>query len=316
MRIVVALGGNALLKRGEPMTAQNQSANIRLAAEQLAKVKPKNELIISHGNGPQVGLLALQHAAYYAQDSKIEPYPLDVLVSQTVGMIGYMLQQELTNLLPATPTQTLVTQVIVDEHDPAFSKPSKPIGQVYTQAEAEKLAAEKGWTVMPDGQYYRRAVPSPKPQDVTGINAVKALLAQDHIVICGGGGGVPCVKNAQGQLTGVEAVVDKDLATAVIANHLDADLFIIATDVNAACVNFQKEGERKIAKANPAALEALSAEFAAGSMGPKVQAVINFVKATGKDAAIGSLSDIEDIVAGKAGTRVSLSANEVVFYEA
>ncbi len=315
MRIVVALGGNALLKRGEPMTAQNQSANIRLAAEQLAKIKPKNELIISHGNGPQVGLLALQHAAYYAQDSKIEPYPLDVLVSQTVGMIGYMLQQELTNLLPATPTQTLVTQVIVDEHDPAFSKPSKPIGQVYTQAEAEKLAAEKGWTVMPDGQYYRRAVPSPKPQDVTGINAVKALLAQDHIVICGGGGGVPCVKNAQGQLTGVEAVVDKDLATAVIANHLDADLFIIATDVNATCVNFQKEGERKIAKANPAALEALSAEFAAGSMGPKVQAVINFVKATGKDAAIGSLSDIEDIVAGKAGTRVSLSANEVVFYE-
>ena len=315
MRIVVALGGNALLKRGEPMTAQNQSANIRLAAEQLAKVKPKNELIISHGNGPQVGLLALQHAAYYAQDSKIEPYPLDVLVSQTVGMIGYMLQQELTNLLPATPTQTLVTQVIVDEHDPAFSKPSKPIGQVYTQAEAEKLAVEKGWTVMPDGQYYRRAVPSPKPQDVTGINAVKALLAQDHIVICGGGGGVPCVKNAQGQLTGVEAVVDKDLATAVIANHLDADLFIIATDVNATCVNFQKEGERKIAKANPAALEALSAEFAAGSMGPKVQAVINFVKATGKDAAIGSLSDIEDIVAGKAGTRVSLSVNEVVFYE-
>lgn len=315
MRIVVALGGNALLKRGEPMTAQNQSANIRLAAEQLAKVKPKNELIISHGNGPQVGLLALQHAAYYAQDSKIEPYPLDVLVSQTVGMIGYMLQQELTNLLPTTPTQTLVTQVIVDEHDPAFSKPSKPIGQVYTQAEAEKLAAEKGWTVMPDGQYYRRAVPSPKPQDVTGMNAVKALLAQDHIVICGGGGGVPCVKNAQGQLTGVEAVVDKDLATAVIANQLDADLFIIATDVNAACVNFQKEGERKIAKANPAALEALSAEFAAGSMGPKVQAVINFVKATGKDAAIGSLADIEDIVAGKAGTRVSLSANEVVFYE-
>ena len=315
MRIVVALGGNALLKRGEPMTAQNQSANIRLAAEQLAKVKPKNELIISHGNGPQVGLLALQHAAYYAQDSKIEPYPLDVLVSQTVGMIGYMLQQELTNLLPETPTQTLVTQVIVDEHDPAFSKPSKPIGQVYTQAEAEKLAAEKGWTVMPDGQYYRRAVPSPKPQDVTGINAVKALLAQDHIVICGGGGGVPCVKNAQGQLTGVEAVVDKDLATAVIANQLDADLFIIATDVNAACVNFQKEGERKIAKANPAALEALSAEFAAGSMGPKVQAVINFVKATGKDAAIGSLSDIEDIVAGKAGTRVSLSVDEMVFYE-
>ena len=315
MRIVVALGGNALLKRGEPMTAQNQSANIRLAAEQLAKVKPKNELIISHGNGPQVGLLALQHAAYYAQDSKIEPYPLDVLVSQTVGMIGYMLQQELTNLLPATPSQTLVTQVIVDEHDPAFSKPSKPIGQVYTQAEAEKLAAEKGWTVMPDGQYYRRAVPSPKPQDVTGINAVKALLAQDHIVICGGGGGVPCVKNAQGQLTGVEAVVDKDLATAVIANHLDADLFIIATDVNAACVNFQKEGERKIAKANPAALEALSAEFAAGSMGPKIQAVINFVKATGKDAAIGSLADIENIVAGKAGTRVSLSVDEVVFYE-
>lgn len=314
MKIVVALGGNALLKRGEPMTAQNQAANIRVAAEQLAKIKPNNELIISHGNGPQVGLLALQHAAYHAQDAKIEPYPLDILVSQTVGMIGYMLQQELTNLIPEHPTQALVTQVIVDKHDPAFAKPSKPIGQVYSQAEAEKLATEKGWTVMADGQYFRRAVPSPKPVGVTGIEAVKALLAQDQIVICGGGGGVPSFCNEKGELQGVEAVVDKDLATAVISENLDADLFIIATDVDAACIDFQKPTQRKIAKGNPEALEALASEFASGSMGPKVQAVINFVKATGKDAAIGSLAQIQDIVAGKAGTRVTNSVESVEFY--
>ena len=312
MKIVVALGGNALLKRGEPMTAQNQAANIRVAAEQLAKIKPNNELVISHGNGPQVGLLALQHAAYYAQDAKIEPYPLDILVSQTVGMIGYMLQQELTNLIPQHPTQTLVTQVIVDKHDPAFAKPSKPIGQVYSQAEAEKLATEKGWTVMADGQYFRRAVPSPKR--VTGIEAVKALLAQDQIVICGGGGGVPSFRNEKGELQGVEAVVDKDLATAVISENLDADLFIIATDVDAACVDFQKPTQRKIAKGNPETLEALASEFAPGSMGPKVQAVINFVKATGKDAAIGSLAQIQDIVADKAGTRVTNSVEGLEFY--
>ena len=314
MKIVVALGGNALLKRGEPMTAQNQAANIRIAAEQLAKIKPNNELVISHGNGPQVGLLALQHAAYHAQDAKIEPYPLDILVSQTVGMIGYMLQQELTNLIPEHPTQTLVTQAIVDKHDPAFAKPSKPIGQVYSQAEAEKLATEKGWTVMADGQYFRRAVPSPKPVGVTGIEAVKALLAQDQIVICGGGGGVPSFCNEKGELQGVEAVVDKDLATAVISENLDADLFIIATDVDAACIDFQKPTQRKIAKGNPEALEALASEFASGSMGPKVQAVINFVKATGKDAAIGSLAQIQDIVAGKAGTRVTNSVESVEFY--
>ncbi|WGE90581.1 carbamate kinase [Actinobacillus genomosp. 1] len=315
MKIVVALGGNALLKRGEPMTAQNQSANIKIAAEQLAKIKPNNELVISHGNGPQVGLSALQHAAYHAIDNKIEPYPLDVLVSQTVGMIGYMLQQELTNLVPEHPTQTLVTQVIVDAKDPAFAKPSKPIGQVYSKEEAEKLAAEKGWTVMADGQYYRRAVPSPKPQSVTGIEAVKALLAQDQIVICGGGGGVPSIRDAQGKLQGVEAVVDKDLATAVISQQLDADLFIIATDVKAACVNFNKPDQLQIAKANPTELEKLADEFAPGSMGPKVQAVINFVKATGKDAAIGSLSDIQDIVAGKAGTRVTNSISGIEFYK-
>lgn len=314
MKIVVALGGNALLKRGEPMTAQNQSANIKIAAQQLAKIKPHNELVISHGNGPQVGLSALQHAAYHAIDNKIEPYPLDVLVSQTVGMIGYMLQQELTNLVPAHPTQTLVTQVIVDPKDPAFQKPSKPIGQVYSKEEAEQLAAEKGWTVMADGQYYRRAVPSPKPVGVTGIGAVKALLAQHQIVICGGGGGVPSFYAENGQLQGVEAVVDKDLATAVISQELDADLFIIATDVNAACVNFQKPDEKKIARANPAELEKLASEFAPGSMGPKVQAVINFVKATGKEAAIGSLAEIEEIVTGKAGTRVSNAVSGIEFY--
>ncbi|MCQ9124486.1 carbamate kinase [Rodentibacter caecimuris] len=314
MRIVVALGGNALLKRGEPMTAQNQSANIRIAAEQLAKIKQENELVISHGNGPQVGLLALQHAAYYAQDTKIEPYPLDVLVSQTVGMIGYMLQQELINLLPQTPTITVLNQVIVDPKDPAFETPSKPIGQVYTKEEAEKLASEKDWTIMVDGQYYRRAVPSPLPKAVTGIDSVKALLANRNIVICGGGGGIPSYYNDQGELQGVEAVVDKDLCSAVISQQLEADLFIIATDVPAAYVNFNKPDQKRIAKVNPQALEMLAAEFAAGSMGPKVKAVINFVNATGKEAVIGSLNDIELIVKGDAGTRVTRSIEGVEFY--
>ncbi|OOF56683.1 carbamate kinase [Rodentibacter genomosp. 2] len=314
MRIVVALGGNALLKRGEPMTAQNQFANIRLAAEQLAKIKQENELVISHGNGPQVGLLALQHAAYYMQDAKIEPYPLDVLVSQTVGMIGYMLQQELINLLPQTSTITVLNQVIVDPKDPAFEKPSKPIGQVYSREDAEKLALEKGWTIMADGQYYRRAVPSPLPKTVTGIDSVKALLANRNIVICGGGGGIPSYYNDQRELQGVEAVVDKDLCTAVISQELEADLFIIATDVSAACVNFNKPDQKRIAKVNPHALEMLAAEFAAGSMGPKVKAVINFVNATGKDAVIGSLNDIELIVKGEAGTRVTHSVEGVEFY--
>ncbi|MDC2825201.1 carbamate kinase [Rodentibacter pneumotropicus] len=314
MRIIVALGGNALLKRGEPMTAQNQSANIRIAAEQLAKIKQENELVISHGNGPQVGLLALQHAAYHAQDTKIEPYPLDVLVSQTVGMIGYMLQQELTNLLPQTPTITVLSQVIVDPKDPAFENPSKPIGQVYSKEEAEKLAAEKGWAVMADGKYYRRAVPSPLPKSVTGIDSVKALLANRNIVICGGGGGIPSYYNEKGELQGVEAVVDKDLCTAVISQELEADLFIIATDVPAACVNFNQPDQKQIAKANPQALESLASEFAPGSMGPKVKAVINFVKATGKEAVIGSLNDIERIVKGEAGTRVTNSIEGIEFY--
>lgn len=314
MRIVVALGGNALLKRGEPMTAQNQSANIKIAAEQLAKIKPNNELVISHGNGPQVGLLALQHAAYHAVDNKIEPYPLDILVAQTVGMIGYMLQQDLTNLLPQTPTTTVLTQVIVDPQDPAFQKPSKPIGQVYSKEEAEALAKEKGWAVMPDGHFYRRAVPSPLPKDVTGMSAVKALLANQNIVICGGGGGISGYYNEKGELQGVEAVVDKDLCTAVISERLEADLFVIATDVKAACINFNKPDEMSIAKAHPDELEKLAAEFAPGSMGPKVKAVINFVRATGKDAVIGSLSDIEEIVKGNAGTRVTHSISGIEFY--
>lgn len=314
MRIVVALGGNALLKRSEPMTAQNQSANIHIAAEQLAKIKKENELVISHGNGPQVGLLALQHAAYHAQDGKIEPYPLDVLVAQTVGMIGYMLQQALTNLLPQTPTITVLNQVVVDPHDPAFEHPSKPIGQIYSQQEAEKLAAEKGWTVMQDGEYYRRAVPSPLPKAVTGMESVEALLENRNIVICGGGGGMPSYYNTEGKLQGVEAVVDKDLCSAVIAQELKADLFIIATDVAAACVDFNKPNQKQIAKAHPAMMETLSSEFAPGSMVPKVKAAVNFVKATGKEAVIGSLAEIERIVKGEAGTRITQTVEKIEFY--
>ena len=300
MRIVVALGGNALLRRGEPMTADNQRANIRIATEQIAKIHPGNELVIAHGNGPQVGLLSLQAAAY----TQVSPYPLDVLGAETEGMIGYIIEQELGNLLDfEVPFATLLTQVEVDANDPAFQKPSKPIGPVYDKAEAEKLAAEKGWAIAPDGDKFRRVVASPRPKRIFEIRPIKWLLEKGSIVICAGGGGIPTLYTASGKLEGVEAVIDKDLCSALLAEQLESDLLVIATDVNAAYIDFGKPGQKAIAQAHPDELERQG--FAAGSMGPKVQAACEFARHTGKVAVIGSLSDIEAIVQGKAGTRVS-----------
>ncbi|WP_447591317.1 carbamate kinase [Aquipseudomonas campi] len=299
MRIVIALGGNALLRRGEPLSAANQRENVRIAAEQIARIAPGNQLVIAHGNGPQVGLLALQGAAY----QEVETYPLDVLGAQTEGMIGYLIEQELGNLLPVeVPFATLLTQVEVDADDPAFQHPSKPIGPVYEKAEAERLAAEKGWSIAPDGDRFRRVVASPRPKRIFEIRPVKWLLEQGTIVICAGGGGIP-TRYENGRLIGVEAVIDKDLCSALLAEQLDADLLVIATDVSAAFIDWGLPTQKAIAQAHPDALQQL--KFAAGSMGPKVQAACEFARHTGKVAAIGSLADIEAIVQGTGGTRVS-----------
>ncbi|MFJ7285939.1 carbamate kinase [Pseudomonas sp. NPDC099000] len=308
MRIVVALGGNALLRRGEPMTADNQRANIRIATEQIARIYAGNQLVIAHGNGPQVGLLSLQAAAY----TQVSPYPLDVLGAETEGMIGYIIEQELGNLLDfEVPFATLLTQVEVDANDPAFQNPTKPIGPVYAKAEAEKLAAEKGWAIAPDGDKYRRVVASPRPKRIFEIRPIKWLLEKGSIVICAGGGGIPTMYGAHGKLQGVEAVIDKDLCSALLAEQLESDLLVIATDVNAAFIDFGKPTQKAIAQAHPDDMEKLG--FAAGSMGPKVQAACEFARHTGKTAVIGSLSDIEAIVQGTAGTRISTATPGITY---
>ena len=304
MRIVVALGGNALLKRGEPMTADHQRANVRTAARSLASVAKEHELVVSHGNGPQVGLLALQGEAY----KDVESYPLDVLGAETQGMIGYLVEQELGNLLPfERPIATLLTMVEVDPDDPGFADPSKFVGPIYDEATAKALAASKGWTVKPDGPHWRRVVPSPRPQRIFEIRPMRWLLDHGAVVICAGGGGIP-TRYAEGderQLLGVEAVIDKDLASSLLARELGADLFVMATDVDAVYADWGTPQQRRIDRVTPAELAAHA--FPAGSMGPKVGAAVEFVEATGKRAAIGSLDDIDRLVAGDAGTNVVAS---------
>jgi carbamate kinase len=301
MRVVVALGGNALLKRGEPMTAEVQRSNVQVAARSLAPVAEKHQLVLSHGNGPQVGLLALQSAAY----EEVEAYPLDVLGAQTEGMIGYLIEQELGNLLPfEVPFATILTMVEVDPEDPAFQDPTKFVGPVYERKEAEKLAAEKGWAIKPDGDKWRRVVPSPLPKRIFEMRPVKWLLEHNTVVICGGGGGIPTmyVPGEERKLTGVEAVIDKDLVSELLARELEADLYVMATDVDGVYLDWGKPTQRKLEQISAADLKNHS--FAAGSMGPKVSAAIQFVERTGKRAAIGSLEEIEKIVEGKAGTNV------------
>jgi carbamate kinase len=301
MRVVVALGGNALLKRGEPMTAEAQRGNVRTAAPALASVAGRHQLVLSHGNGPQVGLLALQAAAY----TEVEAYPLDVLGAQTEGMIGYVLEQELGNLLPVeVPFATILTMVEVDPADPAFKDPTKFVGPVYDKAQADQLAADKGWVFKPDGDRWRRVVPSPEPRRIFEIRPIRWLLDKDVVVICAGGGGVPTTYLPDGDriLTGVEAVIDKDLATGLLAREVGADLFIMATDVDGVYTGWGTPEQRKLERVTPSELRELP--FAAGSMGPKVEAAVRFVEATGNRAAIGGLHEIEAVVDGHAGTQV------------
>ena len=301
MRVVVALGGNALLQRGQPLTAENQRRNVAIAAKALAPLAHDYQLVVSHGNGPQVGLLSLQSAAY----EEVEEYPLDILGAQTEGMIGYIIEQELGNLLPMEePLATILTMVEVDPEDPAFDNPTKPIGPVYSEQEAKTLAKQRGWSIARDGKHWRRVVASPEPQRIFEMRPIHWLLENGATVICAGGGGIPTVYKPDGTLEGVEVVIDKDRASALLAIELDAGLLILATDTDGVYLDWGTEDARRIERATPDQMEQY--EFEEGSMGPKVEAACDFVRRSGGRAVIGALSDMQGMVAGTAGTQFIL----------
>ncbi|KPK37844.1 MAG: carbamate kinase [Gammaproteobacteria bacterium SG8_47] len=310
MRIVIALGGNALLRRGEPLTAENQRRNIQAAAAALAPLAREHQIVISHGNGPQVGLLALQGEAY----QPVEAYPLDVLDAETEGMIGYLIEQELGNALPSDRRcATLLTQIEVAAEDPAFRQPSKPIGPVYEKADADLLAQQRGWHIAQDGERYRRVVASPQPMRILELGVIELLVEQGVIVICAGGGGIPVVRRNDGSLIGVEAVIDKDSASALLARELRADALLMLTDVDAVYSGWGTPTARGIRRISTKALSLLS--FAPGSMAPKVQAACAFVEQTGGIAAIGQLKDAEAILAGAAGTSITGAEEETSWWD-
>lgn len=294
---VVALGGNALLRRGEPPSAANQLRAARAAAGVLAPISADTRLVVTHGNGPQVGLLALKEDAY-ADGS---PYPLDVLDAETGGQIGYVIELELDNAIDHQDTVAVITRVRVDPDDPAFQEPTKFIGPVYDEGQAHQLAVERGWTVKPDGDRWRRVVASPQPREVVQLGAIRRLVDGGFLVVCVGGGGVPVIATEAGE-RGIEAVIDKDLASALLAEGLGADQLVLATDVDAVYTGWGTSEQRPIREATAAELRA--GEFADGSMGPKVEAVCRFVEATGRRAAIGRLEDLAGLVDGSAGTQV------------
>lgn len=300
MRIVIALGGNALLRRSDPMTTAVQRRNVAVAATAIATLAAEHSVVVVHGNGPQVGLLSLQAEAYQGA----EPYPLDVLDAGTQGMIGYLIEQELRSLMPQAQVATLLTMIVVDPHDPAFANPAKFVGPLYQRDDADKLAADRGWTFRQDGSAWRRVVPSPEPRRILEIQPITWLLDHDAVVICAGGGGIPTMypSAVDGELAGVEAVIDKDLAGELLAEDVDADLYIMATDVDGVYLDWGTPGQRKLGQVTPEELAGY--EFPAGSMGPKVTAAARFAAKTGNRAAIGSLDDVAGIVAGERGTNV------------
>ena len=308
MRIVVALGGNALLKRGELESADQLGANARTAARALAEVaKDGHELVVTHGNGPQIGLLALQAEAY----SEAPPFPLDVLGAESEGLIGYLIQRELANALPRHTFATLLTQVLVDAADPAFATPTKPIGPRYDREAASQLAAERGWTMVSDGDYLRRAVPSPMPRKIIEIDAIRVLVDAGTTVIAAGGGGIPVAQDENEHLYGVEAVIDKDLTSVLLASALAADCLLLLTDVDAVSVGWGEPSSRAIRSATPWQLDEFA--FDAGSMGPKVQAACNFVRETQAVAGIGAITDIRAILDSRAGTTIHARSEPLTF---
>lgn len=296
MRVVVALGGNALLRRGEAPESAAQRRNVDSAAASIAELAREHEVVLTHGNGPQVGLLALQSEAY----TQVPAYPLDVLGAESEGMIGYLLEQGLRNELPGREVATLLTQVVVDPGDPAFAAPTKPIGSVYPEADARRLAAERGWAVAPDGDGFRRVVASPEPLEIVELDAIRVLLDGGVLPICVGGGGIPVSRN--GRLAGVEAVIDKDKAAGLLAERLGADALLLLTDVEAVELGWGTPGARPLGTVTVDALREHA--FAPGSMAPKVAAACRFVEATGGKAAIGALDRAAEILAGGSGTTV------------
>ncbi len=301
MLVVAALGGNALLQRGDPLTAQIQRANVATAAASLARIiKAGHRLVVTHGNGPQIGLLALQGAAYKPD----EVFPLDVLGAETDGMIGYMIEQALENALGHDrPVATLLTQIEVDPKDPAFARPTKFIGPVYDKAEAERLAEARGWSIAADGQHWRRVVASPMPSDIPDLKVLELLLEQDVTLICAGGGGIPVVRRADGSLIGIEAVIDKDHATALLAHKLKADALLLLTDVEAVFRGFGTEAQTAIRRVSPE--DAVRLDLPEGSMAPKVAAAASFVSGRDRYACVGRLDDALAMLEGRAGTMIA-----------
>lgn len=307
MRILIALGGNALLKRGQAMAYQTELSNVRKASQQILSLYRDNELIITHGNGPQVGLIALQQEAF---KDTVPAYPLDAMGAQSIGLIGYMIQKELTAILgPDSKIVSVLTQTEVDKDDPAFSHPTKPVGPVYEKQTADRLMQEHGWTMAKDNEHYRRVVASPDPKRILGLSALQTLIDSGHLIICCGGGGIPVYFKNSGELVGAEAVIDKDLASSLLAASLKADLFIIATDVKGIFLNWEQSNQKLIRQTSPAFLR--QQKFATGSMGPKVEAACRFVEKTGRTAVVGSLEEIEDLAVGLAGTRIGTNFETV-----
>jgi carbamate kinase len=300
MRIVAALGGNALLERGEKPDADIQESHVRQAVAALAPLARAHELIVTHGNGPQVGMLALESARDPALS---RPYALDVLGAQTQGMIGYWLVRALRGAAPGRLAGCLVCQVRVDPDDPAFASPTKFVGPVYHEDEARDLAAERGWVVRRDGTAWRRVVPSPEPLELLELPLIRVLLEGGALVICAGGGGIPVVADSSGALSGVEAVVDKDLTSALLARAVDADALLLLTDVEAVIDGFGTPDARPIRYVTPSEMRARS--FPAGSMGPKVEAACRFAEATGRMAAIGHLDAAPAMLRHSAGTIIA-----------
>ncbi len=298
MRLVIALGGNALLKRGEAPSAEAQRRNVALAADAVAAVARSHTVVVTHGNGPQVGLLALQ-----AEDStRVPPFPLDLLDAETEGMIGYLIEQELASRLPGQRIATLLTQIEVAATDPAFGEPNKPIGPAFTEQEARSLARARGWKVAPDGDRWRRVVPSPEPLRILELATIRLLVDAGVVVICAGGGGIPVLVTRTGGIRGVEAVIDKDLAAALLARDIGANALLLLTDVDAVYLEWATPAARALREATPRELR--RHHFAAGSMGPKIEAACRFVEATRGFAGIGRLEDAFHIIEGRRGTIV------------
>lgn len=308
MIVVIALGGNALIRRGERADAAVQRANVALAAESIAKVARDHQVVVTHGNGPQVGLLALQTAAV----KSVSPYPLDVLGAESEGMIGYMIEQELSSRIVDRRVATLLTQVVVDRDDPAFAAPTKPIGPVYAEAEARRVADERGWAIAPDEGGFRRVVASPQPRSIVEIETIRVLIEAGVIVVCAGGGGVPVVISEDSAIRGVEAVIDKDRSAALLADEVGADALLILTDVPAVYTGWGTPDAQAIRAAAPDALRGYA--FAEGSMGPKVEAACAFVEAGGTMAGIGALADALAILHGDAGTTVHPDGEEIEWF--